>query len=179
MSKDSLETTRILPGMCRRIGLEKRTVSVKAKKLLKSQQEIGWVATEYFNPDDEYIYYFRTEEFRKALDWIQNYFYADDDENETEYMMILWESGLMNKLFRETLEKLSSFKKHGCTYHVMITKKFLDEKPMTEKEIEDLLDISRSTYYSRMQEAIVAFGLAFCSVAKAYSLDEEELYAPE
>lgn len=179
MSKDSLESTRILPGMCRRIGLEKKVVKAKTKRLLKSKRDVGWVATEYCNPEDDYIYYFRTDEFKKALTWIQDYFYTDSDENEEEFLMILWESGLMKKLFRETMEKLSSFQKVGCTYYTLIDKKYLDENPMSEKEIEDLLDISRSTYYSRMQEAIVAFGLAFCSVAKAYSLEEENQYAEE
>ena len=179
MSKDSLETTRILPRMCSRVGLEKKVVNVKAKKLLQSKQDIGWVATEYCNPDDDYIYYFRTDEFRKALTWIQDYFYIDNDKNEEEYMLILWESGLMKKLFQESMDKLSSFQKVGCMYHVLIEKKYLDENPMSEKEIEDLLDISRSTYYTRMQEAVVAFGLAFCSVAKAYSLEEENTNAEE
>ena len=172
MSKDSLETMRILPNMCRRMGLEKETVYEKTKRLLKSRQEMGWTAADYFGGDEDYIYYYRTEELHKAFEWIKGYFSSEEDGKEEEYFMILWESGLMKKLFRESLEILSGFQKVGGMYHVLIMKRFLDDVLLNDKELAELLDYSRSTVYARLHEAVIAFGLAFFMAARSYILEE-------
>ena len=135
---------------------------------------MGWTALDYYNADEDIVYYYRPEELEKALEWLQKYYYLPDDENEEEYFMILWESGLMRKLFLETMEKLSSFRRVGCLYHKLITKRYLDEKVLTESELETLLDVSRSTLYARLSEAVTAFGLAFCGIVKTYTLEDIE-----
>lgn len=154
------------------MGLEKKTVCEKTRHLLKSRHEIGWTATDYYSSDEDVVYYYRPEELEKALAWIQDYYYQPADENEEEYFMVLWESGLMRKLFLETMEKLSSFRRVGSLYHVLITKKYLDENVLTESELETFLDISRSTLYARLREAVTAFGLAFCGIVKTYTLED-------
>jgi len=174
LSKFSNETTRILPGMCRRMGLEKKSVCEKTKHLLKSRHDMGWTATDYYTADENIVYYYRPEELEKALEWIQTYYYRTDDEKDEEHLMVLWESGLMRKIFLETMEKLSSFHRVGWLYHKLITKRYLDERVLTESELETLLDVSRSTLYARLNEAVTAFGLAFCGIARTYSLEDIE-----
>ena len=172
MSKHSLETTRILPGMCRRMGLDETKVYERSKRLLKSRQEMGWTAADYFGGDEDYIYYYRTDELQEALEWIKGYFSSEDDGKEEEYFMILWESGLMKKLFRESLEILSCFQKVGGTYHLLIMKRFLADVLMNEKDLGALLGLSRSTVYARLHEAVIAFGLAFFKAVRPYILEE-------
>lgn len=167
-----METTRILPGMCRRMELEVGTVCEKTRRLLKSRREMSWAAADYYRSEDDYIYYYRVEELCKALEWIRNYYYTEKSDSEEEYLMVLWESGLMKRMIDEAMEKLSLFHKVGYLYHVIIQKRYLDEHVYSESQLEELLDVSRSTYYLRLKEAIVAFGLAFCGVAASYVLEE-------
>ena len=170
-----MEGRRILPGMCRRMGLEMDNVCRKTKQLLIARQEMAWIAPDYSDSsDDGYIYYSQPEKIQEALDWIKEYYCSDasKNEHEDEYLMVLWQSGLMNKLFAESAEKLASFQKVGNTYYTLIKKHYLDEKVLSQKELEEMLGISRSTYYARLQEAFVALGLAFYIVSRSYTLED-------
>ena len=96
MRNTPTEWSRILPGMCKRAGLEMKDVREKTKYLLKTRREMAWMAPEY--PDGEgYVYESKIGDIHEALSWMKGYYCSENTENDDQNLMILWETGLMKK----------------------------------------------------------------------------------
>ena len=156
-----------MPCLCERIGLEEAVVCEKTRKLLKSKASVGKVSHVIAGMDEDYIYYYNEESFNKALEWLENYYFSDE-EDFRENTIVLWESGLMKLLFGRTMEKLSLFPDQGKLYTDLISKRYLDDHTMTESVQMERLHIARCTYYMRLKEAVMLFGVIFIEEVKVF-----------
>lgn len=159
MSRESQEMIKILPNMCKRLGLDKGVVCERTKALLKSKRDMDWFMEAFQEDGNDDIYYYCESELKAAVKWLQGYYKALSNDGFDDYVPVLWESRLMDKLFDEVMKKLAQFKKYGDLYVQLIRLRYLSDETPVETEITEKLGICRSSYYSRLNEACIAFGI--------------------
>ena len=160
MRRVSVETDRILPGLCNKLGLEMPDVYEKSRKILKSRNEIPWIPECPDGVDDIEVYYYSEEELLKSIKWLEGYYNGlVAEEGLLDQVSVLWESGFMGQIIKLCMEQISDFRKQGKNYYTLIQKHYLEDFQMTEQEFMESLNMSRTTYYQRLKEAITLFGI--------------------
>lgn len=83
----------------------------------------------------------------------------------------------MRHLVSETVTRLNNVGGNGALYWEIVTRKYLAVFPMTDAEIQDLMTISDSYYYSRHREACAYYMLTMAN--KVLPRMREELLLAE
>ena len=101
------------------------------------------------------------EKLNKALDYLEH-FPADEDPGDFEHTVYeCCEPSWMAELVHTAVLKVRDFAGGGSTYETILSGYYMSQFPLKEREMVDLLDMERSTYYRKKKEAVLLFGVYF------------------
>ena len=163
LSRTNLEMDKVIPGLCRKMGLDMDLVYKKTRKILKSRNQNAWIPNLPEDSEEAEIYYFCEGDLFRSISWLEEYYFTQEEADFDEHMSILWESGFMNQIVKICMEKLSEYRHYGTVYSSVIQNRYLQDEHMIDVEIMESLNLGRSTYYSRLKEGITAFGVLLIS----------------
>lgn len=160
MGHKSSSTWDSIHVICRIRHVDEKALYVKAKKILKIYQSVGWMIGRW---NDEIGYSDLRScdiDFQYALAYLES-FPPDVEQNSfLDEIGSIFETDWMLKLIKSVMQKVKEYPRYGDCYYELIQKKYFSKHRYTETEILEVMGLERSCYYDKHREAIMVFGIA-------------------
>lgn len=156
------KTSRVMKQcalMYKGLNINKAMVLHKTKLLLKIYRSVVWSTSNRALEVCETAEMYCSRTMEEALEYLANY--APDIEQEmfSEKVRSLFETQWLIALIDHAMNKIYEYPDNGVLYHEILSKQYLTIYKYSEKEMLEVLNIERSTYYDKKKEAIELLGI--------------------
>jgi hypothetical protein len=151
--------------MYRKLNINQEAVLYKAELLLKIYKPVVWSVTNRVFEVCELAEDYSGEKMEEALEFLANYAPEHQQNRFQDEVASMFETKWLIQLVNKTMKLISSFPDQGELYHEIISKKYLADKSFSENEILEELQMGRSTFYDKRNEALNLFGICMWGYA--------------
>ena len=140
-------------------GIDYDAAYHKSKLLLKIYRDVVWSLSERSCDLQYYAYELGGQDLERGLCYLEG-FAPDIKVSEfEEKVCCVMESKMLVDIIDKALIKVRDYPEKGNLYFEILTKQFIDKFNYTEKDMLEILDMERSTFYDRKKEAIYVFSI--------------------
>ncbi|MBC2579354.1 hypothetical protein [Clostridium sp. DJ247] len=146
--------------MERKLSFDKEKAYHKAKLLLKIYRDVIWSVEGRVAELEEEYYEMGSNNLAEALDYLNDY---DPNINRKELeaeLCSIFKSKLLIEIVDKALLKVKNYPDYGDIYFDILHKQYIEKYKYSEKNIIEVLNCERTTFYKRKKEAINLMGIA-------------------
>lgn len=146
--------------MERQLMLDKEKVYHKAKLLLRIYRDVVWSIENRVAELEEEYYEMGSNSLAEALDYLNDY---DPNVNRKELefeLCSIFKSKLLIEIVDKALLKVRNYPDYGDIYFEILHKQYIEKYKYSEKQLIEVLNFERTTFYKRKKEALRLMGIA-------------------
>ena len=145
--------------MYKGLKIDRTAILHKSKMLLMMYRPVVWSVSNRVNEVCESAEYYSGKKMEEALEYLANF--APDIEQERFSVQVrsLFETQWLISLIESAMSKIHGYPENGKLYYEILSKQFLTNDNYNEREMLELLNMERSTYYDKKREAIDLFAI--------------------
>ena len=145
--------------MYKGFNIDRDLVLHKTKLLLKIYRPVVWSASNRVFEVCESAEIYCSKKMEEALEYLANY--APDIEQDRFSVQVrsLFETQWLISLIESAMNRICAYPDNGKLYYEILSKQFLTINKYNEREMLELLNMERSTYYDRKKEAVDLFAI--------------------
>ena len=161
--KDTI-TARNIQKMYEQLCLYQKDILHRTKLLLSVYRDVVWITlNKSANLTDELIYY--GDDLNGALIYLEQFSPEIERQEFERRISMLFENKWMVDLIDMAMGKIYDYPNNGNLYHEILSKSYLTAFRYTERELLELLNMERSTFYDRKKEAVMLLGVSLWGYA--------------
>src|SRR5665647_107186 len=151
--------------MYKGLNIDRNSVLHKTKLLLKIYRSVVWSASNRVFEICETAEMYSSKKMEETLEYFANYAPEIEQERFSEEIRSLFETQWLISLIDNTMNKIYKYPDNGQLYHDILSKQYLRDCKYTEREMIELLNLERSTYYDKKREAVALFSVCMWGYA--------------
>ena len=161
--KDTI-TAKNIQKMYEQLCLDQKDILHRTKLLLSVYRDVVWITlNKSANLTEELIYY--GDDLNGALIYLEQFSPEIERQEFERRVSMLFENKWMVDLIDMAMGKIYDYHNNGKLYHEILSKSYLAAFRYTERELLELLNMERSTFYDRKKEAIMLLGVSLWGYA--------------
>lgn len=146
--------------MERKQTFDKEKVYHKAKLLLKIYRDVIWSVEDRVAELEEKYYEMGSNNLAAALDYLNDYDPNINREDLEFELCSIFKSKMLIEIVDKALLKVKDYPDYGDMYFQILHKQYIEKYKYSEKQIIEVLNCERTTFYKRKKEAVKLMGIA-------------------
>lgn len=143
--KDTI-TAKNIQKMYEQLCLDQKDILHRTKLLLSVYRDVVWITlNKSANLTEELIYY--GDDLNGALIYLEQFSPEIERQEFERRVSMLFENKWMVDLIDMAMGKIYDYHNNGKLYHEILSKSYLTAFRYTERELLELLNMERSTFY--------------------------------
>ena len=161
---------RKIVNTCNYLQLEQDVVYARAEVLIENYHDIVWFDSENLNRQKTGYDAANQKDTAPALLYLADFDPNEDSKKICRMMLALFETQWIKELVGAALEKVEGYSEDGRLYRSILSNE-LSQEYISRRARQNAIGIGHSSFYKRLDEAILLFGVVLWGQIIPYWLD--------